>query len=425
MSISGVYGTSIDFSTGDDSGAVMYVELFDVCRVDSATREDLGVLYPDDAVYGMGMDDGAIVNDPGCCNKIGYTFLPQINETNMYTDNGDNTATIAFCAQVALYDGSSLVNLAEVKIEYTMQLPSQAISLATYTITDAAGFTDADDTNVGFDGSLQAYFCDPNSHVLVDYGVTGQGTVLSVCFKVPDGQFEIRDVMDLTIAEADGNGPSQVIISDSVVPSSTMALKTCYDSGNGDTNVCVVQFLLRPEFYETSAVTLTGSGTLLLELGDSDGRRELTTAVSKGMLHDGATTPQTQASPRRMQGKEEGHFMTPYQVKASRFFVTTENVKSPSRFPSLSKSGNATTNGILFALIVVACVLACCVGTCLIVNRVTGEEEEEEGIRFEKSRRTCPISATEFMGDESNRCRQPPKALTSQPPTGKKRLIDV
>jgi hypothetical protein len=390
VTIDGVYGNSIDFGTGDDLGASMKIEIFDVCRVDSATRQAFGELYPGDNVYGMQLDYSAIVNDPGCCNKVIYNFLPQINQTNMYTDNGDNTATIAFCAQIALYDGGSLINLAEVKAQYIMQLPAGDISLDTYTITDAAGFTDADDSGLSFDGSLYAYFCDPNTHAFVDYGVTGQGTVLSVCFQVADGQFEIKDVMDLNIESADGYGPTQTIISSSSVVEDTIALKTCYDNSNSDANVCVVQFLLKHEFYETSAITLTGSGTLLLELGDSYARKLLgRTALSA------SPSRRAEIPGRRLEASQEGHFMTaPYRVKASRFFIDEETI-------NLTRSSEPTLNNVIFAVIIVACILACCVGTGLFTNRFFLENKKVEKAENVKEEKNPPAEPTAGMVDDS------------------------
>ena len=80
----------------------MKVELYDVCRVDAASRTALGQLFPFNDVAGFDVDESAIVNNPGAGNKISYSFLPSINVTSIYTDNGDDTATVAFCAQVCV-----------------------------------------------------------------------------------------------------------------------------------------------------------------------------------------------------------------------------------------------------------------------------------------------------------------------------------
>ena len=42
-----------------------------------------------------------------------------------------------------------------------------------------------------------------------------------------------------------------------------------------DTNVCVVSFLLKADFYDFAALTLTGTGTVLLEFGDASGSRRM------------------------------------------------------------------------------------------------------------------------------------------------------
>ena len=205
VAIEGVYGQSIDFSTGNSVGASMKVELFDVCRVDSATRTALGTIFPHaSTVTGIDEDHSAIVNDPGAGNKIIFSFNSAINTTSIYTNNGDDTATVAFCAQVALYDGSTLVNLAEVKVEYTIDLLTDQATLAFNSITSAAGYTDAADSVVTFDGTLQAFFCNPSTYGILPYNElkTTQGSSISVCFQVPDGQFEVKDVVALTVKNA-------------------------------------------------------------------------------------------------------------------------------------------------------------------------------------------------------------------------------
>ena len=256
----------------------MKVELFDVCRVDSATRTALGTIFPHaSTVTGIDEDHSAIVNDPGAGNKIIFSFNSAINTTSIYTNNGDDTATVAFCAQVALYDGSTLVNLAEVKVEYTIDLLTDQATLAFNSITSAAGYTDAADSVVTFDGTLQAFFCNPSTYGILPYNElkTTQGSSISVCFQVPDGQFEVKDVVALTVKNANDIYPQQSIISEPNVVSTNTATKTCYDNSNSDTNMCITQFLLNEDFYEASEMTLTGFGTVVLELGDSSGSRKL------------------------------------------------------------------------------------------------------------------------------------------------------
>ena len=328
--IDGAYGQSIDFSTGSDPGAAMTVELYDVCRVDSAERYYLGDLYPGNSVYGLNADQSGIVNSPGSGNKIAYSFTDTLNQTSMYRDNGDNTARVAFCVQVGLYDGNTLVNLGEIWVEYSIDLIAEVVNLATYTITDAAGYTDASDVEFAFDGSLNSYFCDPNSfnELVGDGHVMEQGSVLSVCFQVAAGQFEMADVMYLTVKSAWESEPSQDIVIDSHIVNENVALKSCIDNSNSDVNICVVQFIPKADFFETSWIELTGLGMVLLELGDSSGNRRLDVAASSEKADEPADSsgsdvdlPEDPASQKPM-GVLSGHYITkPFQVKKIRIYI--------------------------------------------------------------------------------------------------------
>jgi hypothetical protein len=302
----------------------MKVELYDVCRVDAANRNYLGELYPGNSVGGLNADQSAIVNSPGAGNKISYGFTETLNQTIIYTDNGNGWATVAFCAQIALYDGGSLVNLGEVRVQYSIDLNSQVVYLDTYTITDAAGFTDASDVDFSFDGSLQSYFCDPNSFAeLVGPGlVMEQGSILSVCFQVASGQFEMSDVMQLTVKNAWDAYPSQDIIIGSYAVSEGVTLKSCMDSGPTDVNICVVQFILHADFYQTSWMELTGLGMVLLELGDSyrrlGGASNSATSDEPASYSSYVSVPaKDQAKQRRAMGALAGRYATkPFQVKS-------------------------------------------------------------------------------------------------------------
>jgi len=156
VTISGVFGNSIDFSTGDsEPGAYFQIELFDVCSIESPAHTSLGTLYPfASTVPGMTEDHTGIVNDPGAGNKISYTFNNDINTTSFYTDNMDNTATVLFCARVGLYDSGTLNNWAEVMAEYTIDLTTNDATLTSQSIAPVAEFTDSADSAIAFDGTL-------------------------------------------------------------------------------------------------------------------------------------------------------------------------------------------------------------------------------------------------------------------------------
>lgn len=281
-----------------------------------------GELYPSSTVTGVSTDHTGIVNSPGDSNSIAFTFSEGIGDnTDIYTDNGGNTAAVEFCVQVGLYFSGSLINFAEAKLTYTVDLTTSFTSLTGYTVSEAEAFADANDEAITFDGTLSAYFCDPNNlGEIFDGNPRHQGSIFSVCFKVPDGQFEIKDVIDLTMKDIVFAEPTQAIISNTFVNSPAYAEKTCYDDGSHDTNVCVVSFLLQAAFFDNQALTMSGSGSVLLEFGDSTGSRRRT----RHLLRTGPI------SPRRLNEKERK-----FTVKAQEF--ATEKI---TPHPSKQSSGS-------------------------------------------------------------------------------------
>jgi hypothetical protein len=150
-------------------------------------------------------------------------------------------------------------------------------------VAAVATFIDAEDVNVSFDGSLLAYFCNGTTHDMVATNTIHSGSILHVCMLVPSGQFEVADVLERTANNAATNSsePSQQIIFGSFPVSSQYAQKECSDADASDTNnICIVSFLLKADFYDYHALTLTGTGSVLLEFGDDTGggRRKLALA---------------------------------------------------------------------------------------------------------------------------------------------------
>jgi len=280
VSVDSVNGQSFSFSTGPGGGSNpnIKVRIHDLCRSEAASRADVGYFYPiPSSVTGISVNDTAVTNDPGVSNTISYTFIEGINaNTDIYTDNLDDTATVEFCAEIGLYDNNTLVNFAEVKFAYGINLITTFATLTGYTVTQTGGFTDGGSQDIIFDGTVEAYLCNPNTKAILanDGSKTNQGSLISVCFMVPDGQFEVKDVIDLTVENVGGT-PSQAVMTSSNIfsPTTPFATKTCTDTGTTDTNICVVTLLLMADFYDYSAFTLTGHGTLLLEFGDSPGTR--------------------------------------------------------------------------------------------------------------------------------------------------------
>ena len=379
VTIWGVYGQSIDFDTGTSTGATIQIELFDVCRTESSVRTSLGTVYPfASTVVGIDEDHSGIISDPGTGNKISYAFNAAINETSYYYPNIDNTlASIIFCVQIALYDGGTMVNFAEAKVDYTMDLSTSQVTLASSTITSAAGYTDATDTSLSFDGTIEAYFCNPDTFTILPYTElsTTQGSIISVCIRVPNGQYEIKNVESLTIQDYSDGSPSQTIVTNSDVVDSTMSEKTCYDTGNTDTNVCVIKTILRADFYETSSMTLDGSGSVLLELGDSSGtrrrmlRRSTTTTMNDATLSllprnsdddddDDDDDSSNSSSNRILEQTVEGYKVDPAPFTMISADTSDDDNNSNSNNNDDDESPTYTKKNSTIASIVTGCVIA-------------------------------------------------------------------
>jgi hypothetical protein len=272
-----VASQTFTFETGEGGGADpnIKISVMDKCRMESATRTTMGEFYPASTVPGIvAVTTGVGAPGPGP-HSLSFSFSEGISASALYTDNGDNTAQVNFCVLTGMYDGISLIDFAEVKLTYNIDLVTNIPSLSGYTVTQAEAFNDAADTAIAFDGTLMAYFCNATTREeLTDDGTkTHQGSILNVCFKVPDGQFEIADVTQFTVSNAAAASPTQDIIIDSAPASSLYSTKECFDTGVDDTNVCLVSFLLKADFYDFTALTLTGTGSVLLEFGDATGSR--------------------------------------------------------------------------------------------------------------------------------------------------------
>ncbi|CAB9521223.1 expressed unknown protein [Seminavis robusta] len=263
------------FETGTGNGAAsanIKIKVTDLCRKDTANRQAVGHWFPTTNVTGIEVDHGGIINNPGADNAVDFRFIEGIAGNNLiYRDAGDAVnAIVEFCVEVGLYDADTLIDYAEVLLTYNVNLVTQVPELTGYTVTQAEDFTDAEDTNLSFDGTLLAYFCDPDSYtILTNDGsdaVTTQGSTLNVCFRVETGQFQVKDIMEFTVKNAEAAEPSQLIITESQPASTIFSTKKCVDEGN-DNNICLVSFLLFADFYDYEALTLTGVGSILLELG--------------------------------------------------------------------------------------------------------------------------------------------------------------
>ncbi|CAB9496844.1 expressed unknown protein [Seminavis robusta] len=270
-------GQDFTYETGPGAGENVNVKISveNKCRQEAvaAERTNVGHFYPNPDVSGIAVDTSGIVNDPGMgINGFSFSFVEGVNENALIYSEADDglNAAVNFCVVLGLYSDIMLIDFAEVKLTYLIDLVTQVPTLTGYTVTQAEAFTDAEDTTLSFDGSLLAYFCDPDSYqILTNDGsdaVTTQGSTLNVCFRVEEGQFQVKDIMEFTVRNAEAAEPSQLIITESAPASTIFSTKKCVDEGN-DNNVCLVSFLLFADFYDFEALTLTGEGSILLELG--------------------------------------------------------------------------------------------------------------------------------------------------------------
>lgn len=283
-----VTGLSFDFDSGDGDDVNTYLEvnIFDKCQhLDTGTPTSVGQFYPSSTVTGITVDASGVVNDPGTGNDIAYSFdFPGIDSnTDLYVDNGDDTATVTFCAQVGLFNNNDeKESYAEIKLIYDIDLTTNATTLDKYYLGQSQAHASVASSTVAFDGTLESYFCNPTTKVALpnDGSKTYQGDIIDVCFRVPDGQFEVKNVLHLNVWNNDAGEsylPSQGIVVNGVLQSGTSnepyATETCTDVDGSDTNVCVVSLLLKQAFYDKPDFTLSGSGTVVLELGDASGSR--------------------------------------------------------------------------------------------------------------------------------------------------------
>ena len=92
-----------------------------------------------------------------------------------------------------LYVGECLANWAEVKITYNIDLVTNLPTGEPLSfVADASDFLATLGVDTSLDGALNSYFCDPETQEEIPTGVpTHQGSIISICFNVVDGQFEV------------------------------------------------------------------------------------------------------------------------------------------------------------------------------------------------------------------------------------------
>ena len=64
----------------------------------------------------------------------------------------------------------------------------------------------------GLDGTLNAYFCDKDTKAELPAGFpTTQGSIITICFNIVDGQFEVEDIIDMIVRDLGASGQVQTL----------------------------------------------------------------------------------------------------------------------------------------------------------------------------------------------------------------------
>ncbi|CAB9501389.1 expressed unknown protein [Seminavis robusta] len=352
--------SQIHFNTG--SGAEGFtnkveVRIYDVCRfATSDPQTELGVVYPSamaTPVVGITYDASKVMEPNGIGNGsiIEWDFNEELEQNPIiYTRFNESYAEMEFCVQVSLYTDGFMVSWDEldvfVPIGYTKgmgededdeegqssphdEINSGGMGLgmdlgmqveAEQEFLDAYNFS----YSVG-PGELNAYFCNPITHEALEGGtVITQDNFISVCFNVIDGMiFEVEDIMELYIANAGGTQEPQHMIASSQVANTYFAEKYCeYTPSNPNIHTCLVNFLLDANYFEYSAVALTGFGAIKLRLED---RRFLVRMTVHSPAEDGIIRR------RELQQEEPpaGEVEAAFHVE-SQYFKTYEEYETES-----------------------------------------------------------------------------------------------
>ncbi|CAB9507804.1 expressed unknown protein [Seminavis robusta] len=131
----------------------------------------------------------------------------------------------------------------------------------------------------GWDSVLHPYFCHAETFLPINPGdiVVEQGSVVSICFEVIGGQFDVDDVLSLVVTDMEkAHRNSQNIVVDDVAEDG-WAGKWCTPKSTTTTtslHTCVVSFLLKPAFFDYDKIQLTAEGALVVELKQHGSRRK-------------------------------------------------------------------------------------------------------------------------------------------------------
>jgi len=277
--------TTSDVVTAGATNANVKITVSNLCRTDSPTRIELGELYNSagaaTGVSGFEVDSALIITPAsGGTHTIQFSFDEGINaQTDIYSSSGADAteADVDFCMMFGFYDDATLVEFAEVKLHFDIDLVADITALTGYAVTQAEVYTADNQGTLSFDGTLTAQFCasdhlSPTVALTSAVGITTQGTTRSVCIYSQGAniQFQVRKVIGLTITD-DALAVTQAVWANSAVAEAGYADSACVDASDSDMNYCWVDFLLKANFFETNSVVLTGTGSVLMELGNSVG----------------------------------------------------------------------------------------------------------------------------------------------------------
>jgi hypothetical protein len=282
VSIGIVDGQNFTFSIAEGGGtdAKVIVRVYDRCRREAGNQTSVGYFFGGvgTAVTGVAATPTPTSIEPNSTSSIAINFVEGIAQnTVIYTDVTSTTAKVKMCVEIGLYDNeeANLVNFAEIDLEYTIDLTTNFTALTGYAATQSNQFSNPDEAAVTLDGILEAYFCDKANPLVTliqaNSQINNQGTEVSVCFQIPDGQFEVKDINNLNLIDTGGTQGLQTIISNNIEQTGTgltpLAVSVTTDTSNTDTNVIVVSFLLYANFFDSTELTLGGTGEVMLEFG--------------------------------------------------------------------------------------------------------------------------------------------------------------
>lgn len=135
------FGFVFETGTGGGPNPNILIQVNDKCHLEApaSQRKHVGEFYPTSNVQGIDCDDAGIVyHEPGQHGdqSIDFEFVNGINEnTDIYTNNEDATATVVFCVEVGFYEDVTMIDFAEIKYTYNIDLQTDVATMVDYHVT--------------------------------------------------------------------------------------------------------------------------------------------------------------------------------------------------------------------------------------------------------------------------------------------------